>query len=60
MTLRGIIRPHERRPIMKSSNLYRVLAVILLLSCLLTMALPMAVTAEDVVELCRRNQEETV
>ena len=32
---------------MKSSRLYRILAVILLMSCLLTMALPMATTAEE-------------
>ena len=35
---------------MKSLNLYRILAAILLLSCLLTMALPMAVTAEETVD----------
>ena len=50
MTLQGIMRINERGPIMKSSNLYRILAVILLLSCLLTMALPMAVTAEESVD----------
>ena len=32
---------------MKFSSLYRILAVVLLLSCLLTMALPMAASAEE-------------
>ena len=35
---------------MKSTYLYRILAVVLLLSCLLTMALPMVASAEDAAE----------